>query len=130
MKSKKSKKWNVIRAKKQEIGNFKVCYALTNPTKEAPVIFQKIKVNMKQIITSIWEVAKREVYRMSSRPLYILAVVVFPLLSILFFASLFKEGVPTKMPIAIVDLDNTVTSRKIARNIDVTQLSMVTMNLQ
>ena len=85
---------------------------------------------MKLIIKSIWEVAKREVYRMSSRPLYILAVVVFPLLSILFFAFLFKEGVPTKMPIAIVDLDNTVTSRKIARNIDVTQLSMVTMNLQ
>ena len=33
------------------------------------------------------------------------------------------------MPIAIVDLDQTATSRKIARNIDVTALSQVTMHL-
>jgi len=85
---------------------------------------------MNRIIISILEVAKREVLRMSSRWLYLLAVIIFPLLSILFFGSLFKEGVPAKMPIAIVDLDNTVTSRKIARNIDVTQLSMVSMTLQ
>jgi len=41
-----------------------------------------------------------------------------------------KQGVPTRMPIGIVDLDQTATSRKIARNIDVTPLSKVTMNLQ
>lgn len=80
---------------------------------------------MKAILINIWEVAKREVKRMSSRQLYILVVLVFPLLTILFFASLFKEGVPTKMPIAIVDLDQTASSRKIARNIDITPLSTV-----
>lgn len=85
---------------------------------------------MKSILTNIWEVAKREVNRMSSRGLYILVVLVLPLLTVLFFASLFNEGVPTKMPIAIVDLDQTTSSRKIARNIDVTPLSMVTQNLQ
>jgi ABC-2 type transport system permease protein len=63
---------------------------------------------------------------MTSRGLYFLVVLVFPILSILFFGSLFREGVPTKMPIAIVDLDQTTTSRKIARTIDVTPLSMVT----
>jgi ABC-2 type transport system permease protein len=51
-------------------------------------------------------------------------------MSILFFVSILKEGVPTKMPIAIVDLDQTVSSRKLCRNIDVTQLSSVTKNLQ
>lgn len=67
---------------------------------------------------------------MTSRPLYILVVLILPLLTILFFASLFKEGVPTKMPIAIVDLDQTAASRRMARAIDVTELSKVTMNLQ
>jgi len=85
---------------------------------------------MKSIRINIWEVAKREVKRMSSRGLYILVVLVFPILTILFFASLFREGVPTKMPIAIVDLDQTASSRKIARNIDITPLSTVTEYLQ
>jgi len=73
---------------------------------------------------------KREVARMSSRGLYFIVVLVLPILSILFFSSLLKEGVLTKMPIAIVDLDNTATSRKIARTIDVTPLSKVTEYLQ
>lgn len=85
---------------------------------------------MKQLLKSIYEVADREVKRMTSRSLYFLAVLIFPLLTIFFFVSLFREGVPTKMPIAIVDMDQTATSRKIARNIDVTALSQVTMNLQ
>jgi len=85
---------------------------------------------MKLYITSIWEVAKREVNRMTSRGLYILVVLILPILSILFFSSLLKEGVPTKMPVAIVDLDQTATSRKIARAIDVTPLSKVTEYLQ
>jgi ABC-2 type transport system permease protein len=67
---------------------------------------------------------------MSSRSLYISVVLLLPLLSILFFSSFFKEGVPVKMPVAIVDLDNTATSRKIARTIDVTPLSKVTEYLQ
>jgi ABC-2 type transport system permease protein len=85
---------------------------------------------MKAILSSIWEVALREINRMSSRGLYIIVTLVLPVLSILFFSSLFREGVPTKMPIAIVDLDQTVSSRKIARNIDVTPLSKVTEYLQ
>ena len=85
---------------------------------------------MKSTIKSIRQVAIREMNRMTSRGLYILVVLVLPILSILFFASLFKEGVPTKMPIAIVDLDQTAISRRAARNIDVTPLSMVTEYLQ
>ncbi|MBK7712295.1 MAG: ABC transporter permease [Bacteroidales bacterium] len=85
---------------------------------------------MKLLITRIREVTKREVTRMSSRWLYISVVLILPILSVLFFSSLFKEGVPVKMPVAIVDLDNTATSRKIARTIDVTPLSNVTEYLQ
>lgn len=67
---------------------------------------------------------------MSSRSIYILVVLIFPLLTILFFSSLFRDGVPGNMPIAIVDLDQTVTSRKFARAIDATATSEVTMHLQ
>jgi len=85
---------------------------------------------MKSIITNIRKVASREINRMSSRGIYFLVVLVMPILTILFFASLLNEGIPTKMPIAIVDLDQTATSRKIARNIDITPLSRVTQNLK
>lgn len=85
---------------------------------------------MSEIFKNIFAVSKREIQRMSSRGLYIFVVVIFPILTILFFASLFREGIPTKMPIAIVDLDNTPASRKVARNIDVTPLSKVSKYLQ
>ncbi|MGE4289016.1 MAG: ABC transporter permease [Salinivirgaceae bacterium] len=85
---------------------------------------------MKYKLSSIWVVAKREVNRMVSRKMYIIVTLILPILTILFFASLFKEGVPTKMPIAIVDLDQTTTSRKMVRNIDVTPLSNVSEYLQ
>ncbi|MFA6950915.1 MAG: ABC transporter permease [Lentimicrobiaceae bacterium] len=85
---------------------------------------------MNSFINNVWEVAKREVNRMTSRSLYLMVVLIFPLISILFFASLFREGLPSKMPIAIVDLDQTATSRKISRNIDVTSQSEVTCYLQ
>ena len=84
---------------------------------------------MKSTINRILAIARREVYRMSSRKLYFLAVLVFPVLSMLFFASVMKEGLPTRLPIAVVDLDQTVTSRKFVRNIDATQSSSVGMQL-
>ncbi len=84
---------------------------------------------MKSKINQIIAISRREVYRMSSRWLYLLAVLVFPVLSILFFTSIMKDGVPTRLPIAVVDLDQTVTSRKFVRNIDATQGTAVVMHL-
>jgi len=94
-----------------------------------PAKYSETKTMIQRIIL-IRSVAAREINRMTSRSLYFLVVLVFPLLGILFFSSLMKQGVPTRMPIGIVDLDQTATSRKIARNIDVTPLSKVTMSLQ
>lgn len=86
--------------------------------------------SLKSIIVGIKAVAEREMHRITSKSLYILVMLVFPLLSILFFGTLFKDGIPTKMPIAIVDLDQTVTSRKFSRSIDVTPMAKVTEYLQ
>lgn len=81
---------------------------------------------MKNILKAILLVSNREVQRIAAGRTYWLSLLVFPLITILFFASLFSQGVPTKMPIAIVDLDHTALSRKYSRAIDVTQISEVT----
>ena len=52
-------------------------------------------------------------------------MVVFPLLSLLFFTSLLDEGVPQEMPVGVVDLDNTSTSRALIRRLDGMQSSHV-----
>jgi hypothetical protein len=68
---------------------------------------------MKSIGKSIWAVMMRNCTDVITMAVY-LAVVVFPLLSILFFGSLFREGVPSDMPIAVVDLTDS-HFRKIVR---------------
>ena len=52
-------------------------------------------------------------------------MVVFPLLSLVFFTSLMDEGLPEDMPVGIVDLDNSSTSRTLIRRLDAFQSSRV-----
>jgi ABC-2 type transport system permease protein len=52
-------------------------------------------------------------------------MVVFPLLALVFFTSLMGEGLPQDMPVGVVDLDNTSTTRSIIRRLDAFQSSQV-----
>ena len=52
-------------------------------------------------------------------------MVVFPLLALVFFTSLMGEGLPQDMPVGVVDLDNTSTTRGIIRRLDAFQSSQV-----
>ncbi|MBR1389739.1 MAG: ABC transporter permease [Prevotella sp.] len=52
-------------------------------------------------------------------------MVVFPLLAMVFFTSLMDEGLPEDMPVGVVDLDNTTTSRGLIRRLDAFQSSRV-----
>ncbi|MBQ8989606.1 MAG: ABC transporter permease [Prevotella sp.] len=52
-------------------------------------------------------------------------MVVFPLVAMVFFTSLMDEGLPEDMPVGIVDLDNTTTSRSLIRRLDAFQSSRV-----
>lgn len=52
-------------------------------------------------------------------------MVVFPLLAMVFFTSLMDEGLPENMPVGVVDLDNTTTSRGLIRRLDAFQSSEV-----
>lgn len=63
----------------------------------------------------------RELRILFSRPLYIFCCVIAPIGTFILFATLMNDGLPTELPIAIVDADNTSTTRKIARNLDAMQ---------
>ena len=57
--------------------------------------------------------------------IYGFCMVVFPLLAMVFFTSLMDEGLPQDMPVGVVDLDNTSTSRSLIRRLDGFQSSHV-----
>lgn len=63
----------------------------------------------------------RELGLMRHNGLYVACLVVFPLLVMIFFTTLMKEGQPTEMPVGVVDLDNSTVSRKIVRSLDAFQ---------
>lgn len=73
----------------------------------------------------VWAVARREMKRLVSRPIYFFAMLLAPLISILFFVSLMQEGLPKDLPIAVVDLDNTSTSRTLIRQLDAFEQTQV-----
>ena len=69
--------------------------------------------------------ALREVRIMINNPIYGCCMVVFPLLAMIFFTSLMDDGLPQDMPVGVVDLDNTTTSRALIRRLDGFQSSKV-----
>lgn len=79
---------------------------------------------MKQL-RQIWQIALRELVILWRNRIYGFCMVAFPLLAMFFFTSLMDDGLPTEMPIGIVDLDNTSTSRSLVRRLDAFQMSRV-----
>lgn len=80
-------------------------------------------------LKTIVNTSKRELKRMISRPIYFLSTVAVMVFCYVFFISLFNEGLPNKMPIGIVDLDNSSLSRQFARNLGATQQANICMRL-
>lgn len=58
-------------------------------------------------------------------PIYPFCMLVFPLMVIFFFTSMLQDGQPLEMPVGVVDLDNTSTTRNITRRLDAFQTSHV-----
>lgn len=73
----------------------------------------------------IYNVALREVSILTRNHLYGFCMVVFPLLTMVFFTSMMDDGLPTEMPVGVVDLDNTSTSRSLVHRLDAFQMSKV-----
>lgn len=76
-------------------------------------------------LSLIWHVALREYKILYVNRIYFFSMVVFPLLALVFFTSLMDEGLPEDMPVGVVDLDNTTTSRSLIRRLDAFQSSEV-----
>ena len=75
---------------------------------------------MKIILQNIWRVLLRELKMMFARPLYLFASVGVMLLSTFFFLTLMKGGAAEKMPMAVVDLDQTTISRRLIHEMQAT----------
>ena len=75
--------------------------------------------------TLIWEIALREMKILKKNPMYGFCMVALPLVVIFFFTSLLEEGVPQELPVGVVDLDNTSTTRALIRKLDGFQNSQV-----
>ena len=67
----------------------------------------------------------RELLILRQNHIYRFCMVLFPVLMIFFFTSLMDDGLPTDMPVGVVDLDNTTTSRSLTRKLDGFQMSKV-----
>lgn len=76
---------------------------------------------LRQIAT----IARRELVILKRNPIYWFCMVIFPVAVMLFFTSMMKEGQPLEMPVGVVDLDNSSTSRSLIRTLDAFQTSHV-----
>lgn len=69
---------------------------------------------------------RREISFFFSRPVYAVVSVLIPLFCFLFFATLMPEGLPSDLPLGVVDRDQSVLSRNILRQIEATQSCRIT----
>lgn len=74
---------------------------------------------------TILKIARRELRRMASKPIYWFCMIAAPLFCFVFFTSLMAEGLPTDMPLGLVDNDNTTTSRSLARSLDAFEMTSI-----
>ena len=66
---------------------------------------------------------------MVGRPIYFISTILIMTFTYVFFLTFFNQGQPTKMPIAVVDLDNSSISRQFSRNLEVMQHTNIVMRL-
>ncbi len=75
---------------------------------------------MKSLFINIWRVCVREIHIMFARPLYMFTSIGVMVLSTFFFLTLMKGGAAEKMPMAVVDLDQTSISRRLTHEMQAT----------
>lgn len=77
------------------------------------------------MIKALYRTALRECGIIFTTPVYIVCMVVLPLFVMIFFTSLMNQGQPNEMPVGVVDLDNTATTRSMVRKLNAFQNSRV-----
>lgn len=74
--------------------------------------------------SQIFDIVLRELGILRKNRIYGFCMV-FPLVLVLFFTTMLDDGLPQDLPIGVVDLDNSATSRGLVRNLDAMQNSRV-----
>lgn len=69
----------------------------------------------------------REFRRLAARRIYWFMMIFAPMACFVFFADLLKQGLPQKLPVAVVDEDNSGTSRQLYRSLDAIAQSEVVL---
>lgn len=73
----------------------------------------------------MFKVFLRELRRLATTPIYWLNMIIGPVFCVVFFTTMMDAGLPKNMPIGLVDEDNSVTTRNLARNLDAFQSSEI-----
>ncbi len=76
-------------------------------------------------LRQILNIASRECGILRHHPVYLFCMVLFPIAVTFFFTSLMNEGQPIGMPVGIVDMDNTPTSRAMIRRLNAFQTTNI-----
>ena len=76
-------------------------------------------------LLTIYRIMLRELKILRQNHIYRFCMVLFPILVIFFFTSIMDDGLPTEMPVGVVDLDNTTMTRALGRRLDGFQMSKV-----
>jgi ABC-2 type transport system permease protein len=87
-------------------------------------------MTFQETLLCTWRVMKREVKRITSRPIYLFGMIGAPLICLIFFISLMRSGLPYELPIAVVDMDNSADSRNLIRQLDVFEQTQVYIKTQ
>lgn len=66
-------------------------------------------------MTALWHIILRELQAFGKRPIFLVIMFVAPLGFLWTFTSLMQSGLPTKLPAALVDEDNTHVTRQLTR---------------
>lgn len=76
----------------------------------------------------LFGVMMREIQIIHRNRIYGMCMIFFPLLTVVFFTTLLDEGLPQSLPVAVVDLDNTSTTRSLAHRLDGFQMTDVVVH--
>ena len=77
------------------------------------------------MLSRLFHIILRELNIIRHNHIYLLCMVAFPITTMIFFTSLMDDGLPHEMPVGLVDLDNTSTSRALGRRLDAFQMSKI-----
>lgn len=83
-------------------------------------------MEQKSFFRRVIDVALRECGILRTNRVYLFSMVVFPIIVTILFTSLMGNGQPLDMPVGVVDLDNTATTRALIRKLDAFQNTKVT----